>query len=150
MPKDIHFQWDRPILSMFHQELCLHHDPHHEIIMQNRCVYVDCWMLRSMGDHKTEVSRCTDLNYTQMGHGVSCPHRCIKASSWAYVGSKSYRKMWSTNCICPKFLNNAEKNYTTIEREALSPWFLFCINSDTIYLETNLFSMLTTWHCYIL
>jgi hypothetical protein len=47
---------------MFHQEFCLHYGPHHETITQNNSVCVDCQMLRSVGDHKIMVSRCTDFN----------------------------------------------------------------------------------------
>ncbi len=44
----------------------------------------------AMGGRKTKISKCIDPNYTQMGHGVSCPHICVNFSSQSDVSSKSY------------------------------------------------------------
>jgi hypothetical protein len=48
-----------------------------------------------------------------------------------------------------KFINNAKKTTPPLKGKYLL-WFMFCINSDIIYLETSLFSTSTTWHCYTL
>ncbi len=81
--------------------------PHHKILTQNGGVCVDYRMLGSVGGHKTKVFGYIDLNCTQMGHGVLHPHICIKSSS--YVGSKSYQKMWSANCICLQILKQCKE-----------------------------------------
>jgi hypothetical protein len=47
-------------------------------------------MSQNMGGHKIEVFTRIDLNSTQMGHGVSCPHKCVKSSNGGDVGTKSY------------------------------------------------------------
>jgi hypothetical protein len=51
--KTYKFQWDGLILSMSHQEFCLHYSPHHETFTQNKGICVDCRMLGSVGGHKT-------------------------------------------------------------------------------------------------
>jgi hypothetical protein len=51
--------------------------PHHETFMKNKGIFVDCQMLGSVGDHKPMVSRCTNFSCTQMGHGVSRPHKML-------------------------------------------------------------------------
>jgi hypothetical protein len=42
-------------------------------------------MSRSVGGHKIEVYKCTDFNNTQMGHGVSHPHRHIKSCNQGMI-----------------------------------------------------------------
>jgi hypothetical protein len=95
----IGLQWDDQVLLMIDQELCFHYGPHHETLRQNKGVWMDNQMLRSMGGHKTTILGCFNFNHTHMGHGVSHPHICVKFGSWGYVNLKSYWKMWSTNCI---------------------------------------------------
>jgi hypothetical protein len=71
MPKDIGFQWDGLVLLMLHQELCLHHGPHHETFTQIQGVCMDCRMSKSMGGCKVKVFGCTNYSYNQMVHGVT-------------------------------------------------------------------------------
>jgi hypothetical protein len=105
-------------LLMCHQEFCLHYGPYHKILVQKRGVWMDYQMLGRVGGHKIMVFGCTNFNCTQVGHGVPHPHKCVKFGSWGYASSKSYWKMWFT--YASRFLNNVEKNYTTIERETLT------------------------------
>jgi hypothetical protein len=72
-------------------------------------VFVWTVVSRSVGGHKINISRCTNLNYTQMRHGVSCPHKCVKSSNQGDVGSESYLKMWSTNYICLQTLEQCRE-----------------------------------------
>jgi len=76
-------------------------------------------MLKNMGGHKTKVFGCTDLNSTQMGHGVSCPHRHVKSSNRSNVGSNPTKTCDQPIAYASKLLNNAKKNYTTTNKEAL-------------------------------
>ncbi len=102
-----------------YQKLCFHYGPHHKALTQNKGVWVDWQLLRSVGGHKVTVFGCTNFSCTQMGHGVSRPHRCVKFGNWDYASSKSYWKMWSTNCIrletlkqCKEKLHHHQKKNT--------------------------------------
>jgi hypothetical protein len=94
-------------------------------------------MLGSVGGHKTKVSGYIDLNCTQMEHGVSCPHKCIKSSSRNYVGSKCYKKCDQPIAYASKLLKNAKKNYTTIEREVVA--MVYALHKFRHYLLGNKF-----------
>jgi hypothetical protein len=47
-------------------------------------------MLGNVGGHKIMVSGCIDFNYTQVGHGVPRPHKCVEFGSWDSTNWKSY------------------------------------------------------------
>lgn len=101
MPKDIHvFNGMALFYWCFIKNFAFHHGPHHKTLLQNRSVYMDCQMSRSVGGHKIEISGCTDFNYTQMGREVSHPHKCVKSSNQSDIGSESYLEMWIANYIC--------------------------------------------------
>ncbi len=53
-----------------------------------------------LGGNQTTIHGCTDLNFTKLGHQVSCSHKCFWFGSWGYVGIEPYWKMQPTNCLC--------------------------------------------------
>jgi hypothetical protein len=58
--------------------------------MQNKGVWVDDHTPKNVEGHKIMIFGCIDFSYTQMGHGVSCPQKCIEFGNQNYVDSKSY------------------------------------------------------------
>jgi hypothetical protein len=57
-------------------------------------------MLGNVGGHKIMVFGCINFNYTQVGHGVPRPHKCVEFGNWGSTNWKSYWKLWLANYIC--------------------------------------------------
>jgi hypothetical protein len=73
---------------MFHQKLYLYHGTNHQVDEENRTLYLDHKMLRSLGLDQVKVHGSIDFNTSKMVVGVSCAHICIIVSSGYNFGIK--------------------------------------------------------------
>jgi hypothetical protein len=62
---------------MFHQEFCLYHGTNHQIDEENRILYLEHKVLRSLGSNQVEIYGSTNSNTSKLAVKVSCAHIII-------------------------------------------------------------------------
>jgi hypothetical protein len=55
---------------MFHQELCLYHGTNHQVDEENKTLYLDHRILRSLGSNQAKIHGSTDSNTSKLVVGV--------------------------------------------------------------------------------
>jgi hypothetical protein len=53
-----------------------------------------------LGRNQIMLHECINLDFTSLGHRISCSHKCFLFGNWGYVDAKLYYKMWPCNCLC--------------------------------------------------
>jgi hypothetical protein len=103
---------------MFHQELCLYHGTIHKVDKEDRTLYLDHIMSRSLGLDQVEIHGNTNSNTSKLVVRVSCAHICITIGNRCNVGT-STGKYDQPIVYAYRLLNKVKHNYTITEREAL-------------------------------
>jgi len=72
---------------MFHQELCFYHGNNHKSNEENKTLYLDHRMSRSLGSYQTKILGSINFDTSKLVVGVSCAHTCIIIGSGCNVGT---------------------------------------------------------------
>jgi hypothetical protein len=57
---------------MFHEKPYLYHGTNHQVDEENKILYMDHRMLKSLGSNQAKVHGSTDSNTSKLAIGVSC------------------------------------------------------------------------------
>jgi hypothetical protein len=87
-PQHIHvFNGMARFYRCFIQELCLYHGTNHKAYEEDKTLYLDHKVSKSLGSDQVEIHGSTDFDTSKLAIGISCAHRCIIIGSRCNVGT---------------------------------------------------------------
>jgi hypothetical protein len=71
---------------MFHQKLYIYHGTNHQVDEENKTLYINHKLLRSLGLDQVKVHGSTNFNTSKLAIEVSCARICIIVGNGCNVG----------------------------------------------------------------
>jgi hypothetical protein len=92
---------------MIHQELCLYHGTNHKVDEEDKTLYLDHKVSKSLGSDKVEIYGSTNFDTSKLASGVSCVHKCIFTGNGAMLAQNPTKNYDQPIVYASRLLNKA-------------------------------------------